>query len=301
MPAYNAAPYINDAVNSVLNQTYADWELIIIDDGSTDNTAQKVQPWLEQDSRIQYFYQDNGKQGKARNLGISKSKGDYLAFLDADDLWLPDKLEIQMEAIQKKEVDLVFADSYIFQDADISNVSKRMNVKKAFFSGEEAIQLFLEANRIPILTVLVKKAKVLEVGSFSEKANIQNAEDYHLWLKLLISNAVFCSSDIVVAKYRLHPNSVTAKDNSAVNKVLDVFFDLMHNYPQRKKLILEGIKSTFKKLYKSNLFTKPELAVWIKKNTLYLSKSQMNYLYLFFNLLLPTKVTKRILIYTLNV
>lgn len=300
MPAYNASNYIEEAIASVVVQTYVDWELIIVDDGSTDTTAEKVQTWLEKESRIQYYYQDNGKQGKARNLGISKSKGEYLAFLDADDLWMPEKLEIQIEQIKQNNIDLVFSDSYRFVNKEVMDVSRRMNVKTTFFNGKKAVQLFLEANRIPILTVLVKKEKVEAVGCFSESTGIQNAEDYHLWLKLLISNAAFYSFDTVLAKYRLHDNSVTAQDSWATNKVIDVFFDLLCLYPSYKKEIKQGLKSKFIIIYKSNLFTKAELAVWIKKNITYLSKSKLNYVYLVLNLLLPTRVTKRLLMYLLN-
>lgn len=300
MPAYNAESFIGDAIISVINQTYSNWELIIVDDGSTDKTAEKMKSWLEKESRIQYFYQDNGKQGKARNLGISKAKGYYLAFLDADDFWMPEKLKIQIKEIQENNVDLVFSDSYRFVNQEVCDVSKRMNVKTAFFSGKKALQLFLEANRIPILTVLVKKEKVEAVGCFSESMDIQNAEDYHLWLKLLISNATFYSSDVVLAKYRLHNNSVTAQDSCATTKPLEVLFDLLQLYPGYKKEIVEGLQLKFKNFYKTNLFTKAELAVWIKKNINYLSKSKLNYVYLVLNLLLPTKVTKRLLMYLLN-
>jgi teichuronic acid biosynthesis glycosyltransferase TuaG len=300
MPAYNASNYIEEAIASVVVQTYVDWELIIVDDGSTDTTAEKVQTWLEKESRIQYYYQDNGKQGKARNLGISKSKGEYLAFLDADDLWMPEKLEIQIEQIKQNNIDLVFSDSYRFVNKEVMDVSRRMNVKTTFFSGKKALQLFLEANRIPILTVLVKKEKVEAVGCFSESMDIQNAEDYHLWLKLLISNAKFYSFDAVLAKYRLHNNSVTAQDKLATNKLLYVYIDLLKLYPLYKKELEQELKSKFKIIYKTNLFTKTELAVWIKKNINYLSKSKLNYVYLGLNLFLPTKVTKRLLMYLLN-
>jgi len=300
MPAYNVSGYIKEAINSVIAQTYADWELIIVDDGSTDNTSDLVEEYLLKDSRIQYFYQENGKQGKARNLAISKSKGEYLAFLDADDLWLPEKLEIQIKEIKDKDVDLVFSNAYIINEDKNQNISKQMNVKTAFFRGEKALKLFLKANRIPILTVLVKKENVLKVDCFSEKINIQNAEDYHLWLKLLISNAVFFSTDKVLARYRIHNNSVSALDNMSVVKILDVFNDLSLNYPNYKSTLNYAMKETFKKFYINNLFTKPELAIWIIRNSQYLSKFYISYFYLFLNLLLPTKITKRTLIYILN-
>lgn len=300
MPAYNAENYISDAINSVIAQTYHNWELIIVDDGSTDNTSQTVKEWLVKDNRIQYYYQQNGKQGKARNLGISKSKGIYLAFLDADDLWMPEKLNIQIKAIQEKNVDLVFADSYVFNDNETSDISKKMNIPTSVFYDKNALNLFLEWNRIPILTVLVKKDKVINVGSFSEELEIQNVEDYHLWLKLLMTGNLFYALDHTLAKYRVHGNSATSSDKLVLDKIPNVFFSLSQLYPQCKKQMKQELKLRFNFIYKNNLFTKSELAVWINKNTKYLSKSQMRYFYLFLNFLLPTKVTKRSLIYILN-
>jgi glycosyltransferase involved in cell wall biosynthesis len=299
MPAYNASDYIKDAINSVINQTLTEWELIIIDDGSTDNTSELVKEFLLKDNRIHYFYQQNGKQGKARNLGISKANGEYLAFLDADDLWLPEKLKIQYEEIHKNNVDLVFSNSYVVNH-DADNILKKMNVGFANYEGEIALKLFLQENRIPILTVLVKKETVMNVGAFSEKLEIQNVEDYHLWLKLLLTDCVFYSSNCILAKYRLHSDSATANDSKALNKIPAAFFDLLENYPNYKSQIRQELKQKFKLFYKSNLFTKQELIIWIKINIQYLSKSKINYFYLLLNLFLPTKITKRMLIYILN-
>ena len=300
MPAYNAAFFIDDAIQSVINQTFIDWELLIINDGSTDNTAEKILPWLSRDSRVHYFYQENGKQGKARNLGILKSKGEYLAFLDADDLWLPEKLSVQIVEIQKHNVDLVFSDSYIFNNSDVDNFSQRMNVPAKTFYDKSSVPFFLESNRIPILTVLVKKSKVIAVGGFSESVEIQNAEDYHLWLKLLLENNIFYSSDLILAKYRLHNNSATSQDKEGIDIILAIYFDLLLKYPKYKSEIENELKMRFKRIYKNNLFTKLELAFWIEKNSTYLQKTKSRYIYLVINFFAPTKVTKRLLIYLLN-
>ena len=300
MPAYNASNYIQEAINSVIAQTFTDWELIIVDDGSTDNTAMLVKEYLLKDSRIQYFYQENGKQGKARNFAISKSKGEYLAFLDADDLWLPEKLEIQLLEIKDKNVDLLFADSYVFNNDQIQDTSQNMNIPTSVYYDISSLKLFLKGNRIPILTVLVKRDKVLAVGGFSEALHIQNIEDYHLWLKLLMTGCVLYSSDSIIAKYRVHNSSVTSGDKLVVSKIPNAFFDLLQLYPNYRTLIEQELKIKFKTIYKRNLFTKPELSILIKKNTQYLSKTQMSYLFLFLNFLFPTKITKRTLIYILN-
>ena len=300
MPAYNASNYIGEAITSVIAQTFTSWELIIVDDGSVDATAKIANEWVTKDQRIQYYYQENGKQGKARNLGISKSKGVYLAFLDADDIWMPEKLEIQLQEIKEKNVDLVFSDSYIIRDAFEAIKNKRMNIPNGVFYAKDDLNSFLEENKIPILTVLVKKEKVVDVGGFSEVLDVQNVEDYHLWLKLLMTNCAFYASGNVLAEYRIHNHSATANDKQALDKIPAAFFDLLQQYPSYKSQIRQELKIKFKLLYKRNLFTKDELSIWIKKNTQYFSKTQLSYLYLLLNFLLPTKVTKRILIYLLN-
>ena len=124
MPAYNASNYVQEAINSVIGQTYSNWELIIVDDGSTDATSSIIAQYRNHDNRIKSFYQDNGKQGKARNLGIEYARGIYVAFLDADDFWLPEKLEIQLEEIQLKNVDLVRYDSIRKAEYGANNHSK---------------------------------------------------------------------------------------------------------------------------------------------------------------------------------
>ena len=116
MPAYNAQKYIAESIESVIGQTYLNWELLIVDDGSTDDTASIIKQYQLNDSRIQYFYQESGRQGKAKNTAIKNSKGDYIAFLDSDDLWLKEKLKISVNEITKGDYSLLFTDSYIFQN-----------------------------------------------------------------------------------------------------------------------------------------------------------------------------------------
>ena len=87
IPAYNAADYLAQTIESVLNQTYSDFELILIDDGSTDRTREIIKDYQCKDARIKYFYKENGGVSSARNLGLQKATGDFVSFLDSDDLW----------------------------------------------------------------------------------------------------------------------------------------------------------------------------------------------------------------------
>jgi glycosyltransferase involved in cell wall biosynthesis len=242
MPAYNASKYIQDAIDSVIKQTFLNWELIIVDDGSTDSTKEIVKKNSTNDSRIYYYFQENSKQGKARNLAISKSKGEYLAFLDSDDIWVPEKLQVQINEILIKNVDLVFSDSYVFHDSNFLDKSKRMNTPNMILKGDDALNLFLAGNRIPILTVLAKKEKVVMVNGLSEKNSIQNAEDYHLWLKMLINGCAFYGSDKTLAFYRVHEQSSTNQDKFASEQVIEVFFDLLNENVHLKLIILKAFK-----------------------------------------------------------
>lgn len=110
IPIYNAEKYLNDTIQSVIAQTYTNWELILINDGSPDNSEDVVLKY--QDTRFKYYKQSNGGVSSARNLGIEKSSGTYIAFLDADDVWLEDNLQKKITLIEKCDLDWVFSDMY---------------------------------------------------------------------------------------------------------------------------------------------------------------------------------------------
>src|ERR671913_872301 len=105
MPAYNTEKYIGESIQSVIDQTYGNWELLVVDDGSTDKTPDIIRTYTARDSRVKYLSQHNGGPGKARNTAIAKSNGSLLAFIDADDLWLPEKLERQLQALDATNAD----------------------------------------------------------------------------------------------------------------------------------------------------------------------------------------------------
>lgn len=218
MPAFNAERLISAAIASVIAQTYSNWELIVVDDGSTDSTAEIVKEMANLDPRIHYIYQPNTKQAKARNTGIAHSSGNFIAFLDADDLWLKDKLSILVQAFDTNRYDLIFSDSYTFKDhLDLDKLTpaqERFNVPEAEYSGKKGLEQFLFQNKIPILTVLVKKEIILHVGGFND---VSPCEDYDLWLRLLIEGYRFKALDVPLTAYRFHSTSATAADTLAVS------------------------------------------------------------------------------------
>jgi teichuronic acid biosynthesis glycosyltransferase TuaG len=244
MPAYNAEKYIAESIKSVIDQTFKNWELIIIDDGSTDNTKVVVAQYAQNDNRIKYFWQKNGRQGKARNLGLANAKGELIAFLDADDKWEKEKLTIQFELIRNKGVDLVFSNCYLF---DGQYVFESTNVSKGLYGGNDAVKAFILNNQIGILTVLCKKSVIERVKGFPEQLDIQNAEDYHLWLRLLLAGCTFYTDDRVLAGYRQHADAMTNDDKTATLPSVSALLDVAEHHLEWKSLIRASVIDKLKK------------------------------------------------------
>lgn len=225
MPAFNAGKYIESAIISVQQQTFTAWKLIIVDDGSTDDTAEIIKRLAVHDQRISYYYQANAKQGKARNLAISKSNGDYLTFLDADDLWTTDKLQRQLSYMQQRpDIDLLFSCGYYLDEKQIID----LNIVVKEWRWETDRDTMIAGNQIPILSVMVKRKALLAVGGFNEQLEIQNAEDYHLWLRLLKVGKFLSTADKLFY-YRVHPGQCTYQQNNTFVQVAHCFVDLIAN------------------------------------------------------------------------
>lgn len=276
MPAYNAEKFIAESIESIIRQTYQNWELLVVNDGSADLTEIIVKNFCDNDSRIKYYYQQNGKQGKARNVGIAHAKGKYLAFLDADDVWFSEKIELQLKQIEEKKVDLVFSEAYVFTDT-ITNTSAKMNSGKGIFESETGIRSFLGLNKIPTSTVLVKKEIINKANGFTESLEIAPAEDYHLWLRLLMSGCNFFGSPLVLAGYRRHASATTTGDNLAVSYVIEALEDLKRHYEVYNKLISQYQKQWFKRYHYSFVkWNKTNYRKLIKKNCLYMNRRIYN-------------------------
>jgi glycosyltransferase involved in cell wall biosynthesis len=175
IPAYNCASYTVETVESVLNQTYANIEIIVVDDGSTDNTGEELKKFA---GVIQYIYKENGGACSARNLGIGLSTGEYIACLDCDDLWLPEKLEHSLAVLEAcPELALVFTACYLIDSE--GNISGQERCHVDLRNGYR--QLFYE-NYIAAPTVVMRRSCLGNVGLFDEDIFIP--ADWDLWLRL---------------------------------------------------------------------------------------------------------------------
>ena len=229
MPAYNAERYIADAIQSALDQTYSNWELIVVDDGSTDGTAEVVRRFTTEDSRIKYFFQENGRLGKARNTGIENSNGPLIAFLDSDDLWLRDKLELQVSTLGETKVDVIFSNGFIFHGADVAGETETFPIVTGRIEGDEMLDLLLAHNRIPVLSVLMRREIFDEAGPFEESPVYHGCEDYDLWVKLAKRRAVFFGMEDKLVRYRRHPKSMTHKHSQTLDLTLRVVRRHIHD------------------------------------------------------------------------
>ena len=218
VPSYNAESFLDETLKSVLSQTYENWECIIVNDGSTDNTEEIAKKWCEKDSRFRYFYKENSGASDTRNRGIKDAKGEYIAFLDADDLYMPNFLEICLETLVKKEVDLVAPKMIDFKNTP--NLTKNKNRRDIQCSGKEGIELLFSVNGITV-ALLCKKSVLETVGGFTW---YKKAEDLHCWMKIIFAGYKIYRIDKYYAYRRLHDNSWSSVDTYCTKEVFEIIY-----------------------------------------------------------------------------
>ena len=203
MPTFNSSRWVTDSIQSVLEQSYKKWELIIIDDGSTDNTLDVINHFLL-DKRITLTIQANLGPAEARNHGISKAVGKYLAFLDSDDLWNPNKLELQLRYLaSKEECDMVHTNyNYFYENLSNSKPFKQTE----WFSHWPEKERLLICDNIGTLTVLVKKNIVENLGGFNKE--FIGTEDWDLWIRISKTSIIHKMNDDT-ARYRIHTTGIS--------------------------------------------------------------------------------------------
>jgi glycosyltransferase involved in cell wall biosynthesis len=245
MPAYNAQQFIEESIRSVMNQTFTQWELIITDDGSTDQTKGIIERLMKEDQRIKYYYQPNGKQGKARNMAICQAGGKYIAFLDADDIWMSNKLASQVELIEKTNADVVYCDAVVI-DEDGKLIRGSWGVKQEVLKGDKMLASFFSINKIPILTAVVKLEALEKVCGFNEDPKRSYIEDYDLWLRLIKNGATLINTSEKLAAYRLSGDE-TSQRRSSVKKIVEMLAEFKLEDAGLIKAKEKAIKNWIKK------------------------------------------------------
>lgn len=248
MPAYNAEKYIAESIQSVMAQTLADWELIVVDDGSTDNTAGVVNAFVSADARIKYVYQPNGRLGKARNTAFRHATGGLIAFLDSDDLWLPEKLELQVAALGEQGADIVYTDGFIFSGDNVADESTTFPIIPDRHAGANMFDWLLVRNRIAVLSVMLRREALELAGPFEERPSFHGSEDYDLWLRLAKQGAVFYGMTERLVRYRRHASAMTHAESNALEPMLAVVKKHMGESPLTEDELRRRVRDLYRNL-----------------------------------------------------
>jgi len=181
IPVYNAERFISETIESVISQTYTDWEIVAVDDGSKDGSLEILRAFEKRlPEKIRVFSKKNSGVALARNTGIEGSKGEYIALLDHDDLWMPGKLERQVKLLDSnKEIGLVYSDAYLFRERESRTRTAFSTLKP--FRGRVFDKLLWE-NFIVVSTAVIRREAFNKVGMFDPKYRI--CEDYDLFLRV---------------------------------------------------------------------------------------------------------------------
>ena len=285
IPTYNGACYICEAIDSVLAQTYQDFEIIVIDDGSSDNTKDVLK---KNGSKIKYIFQENKGVSAARNVGIKEAAGEYIALLDADDIWLPDKIALQVDFLEKNSAyGLIYSDAYIFDEKKI--LEKTLLQISGFWQGDVLEKLILK-NFIPNLTVLVRRVCFDKIGLFDE--TLKYGEDHDRWLRIASISKIGCINK-PLAKYRIHDLNASHKiKQSYVDriKLIGCFFQTLERPTLKLKMLKNarlgkcyfGLGKEF--FWEKNRFKAIQYFVL---SFFYAPFNPLNLLYIFVSLLIP--------------
>ena len=267
IPCYNYGAYMRDAVDSILAQTYTHWEMLIIDDGSKDNTAAIAQEYARQDSRITYHHQANQGLSAARNTGLRLAKGEYVQLLDADDYIAPKKLSLHLQTLlDRPTAALVFGDTYNFQHSEIvaERTQVQLHLQMAPMSGQgQPLALHMAYDNIFLPgNPLFRKTLANQIGKFHEQ--LFSLEDWHFWYRGVLQGAEYIYDKQPGTEFyaRTHGNNMSGNRHR-----------MWKNKIQARQLIIQQLQEQVRTGAASQL----DLPALLKKNLSLLYEEQARY------------------------
>jgi glycosyltransferase involved in cell wall biosynthesis len=228
IPAYNYAQFLGETLKSVVAQTKSDWECVVVDDGSTDNTPDVAREWARRDSRIRYIRQENRGLAAARNSGVRASAGDALQFLDADDRLAPWKLKVQSRFLDERaDVDVVYSPTAFFRTSDPNIILQSTHGKlsrplmQKISGNAEALRKLQMFNIMTVLAPLVRRSVFDRVGGFN--VSMRAVEDWDFWLRAAIAGCwfEFLPAGEPSGLIRVHEQSMSRSDERMVRGLID--------------------------------------------------------------------------------
>lgn len=242
VPCYNYGHFIAETIQSLQAQSYTNWECIVVNDGSTDNSEEVVQALAKEDARIRYIYQENKGLPGARNTGIQNAKGNYLQFLDSDDLLQKRKLELQVKAFEENpDLELSYAGLRYFHDGkpdkliySSSAFNSPWHLQKSGKGNDLARYLVISCCIMPPMPLLKKSAMLEKVGLFTE--DLKSCEDWEFWIRCALGNMNFSFLDApeTLALMRLHPSSMTKNRKVMIDSMIEVRNRIQSDLPNEE-------------------------------------------------------------------
>lgn len=220
-PVYMCEAYIERTMNSVLAQTYPNWEMLLVDDCSPDGSAEIIRSYAEKDPRFKYIKLDNNSGAAiARNVGLENAKGRYIAYLDADDIWLPQKLEKQIRFMEENDVQFSCCD-YEKIEADDTPLNKVVHMPKT-----------ITYNQLLSNTIIQTVGVIVDLNKVDRKLlvmpNVRRGQDSATWLQMLRNGVKFTGQNEVLAQYRRVPQSLSANKFSAMKRTWYLYRGVEH-------------------------------------------------------------------------
>ena len=228
IPCYNAGDYIAETIESVLRQTLSPAEIVVVDDGSTDRSREVLHRFGD---RIVVLGKANGGPASARNLGIARSTGDYIAFLDSDDLWVEEKLERQVAFMEANPaIGLLFSEAWMFREEK----GEKVLLRKIGYTGDPTFRQLLHGDYIPNSTVLLRRRCVERVGLLNEKRELIAVEDYEYWMRIAHEFPLAGMAE-PLAWYRIREGNLMGDGREidrGLNLALAAIAEIEHRYPE---------------------------------------------------------------------
>ncbi|REC47114.1 glycosyltransferase family 2 protein [Chryseobacterium pennipullorum] len=269
VPCYNQAVFLDECIHSLINQTYSNWECIVVNDGSTDHTEEKALEWQKKDSRIKYIKKTNGGLSSARNAGIDNATGDFVQFLDSDDFLYKEKLEKSVQKIDRKDNTIVITDFQRFDDATKKLIPPHCILKEEYFNQKDILLEWDHSFSIPIHCAIFSK-DIVEKYKFNEQ--LKAKEDWIFWLQAYGDHPKTHFVNEYLLAYRMSSAGMTNNEffmyenkTKAIGKLEEIISDkdllraffkqnllsaMEENFQMMERIRLLGYKRTMK--YKIN-------------------------------------------------
>jgi glycosyltransferase involved in cell wall biosynthesis len=259
IPAFNAAQWIAQTLQSIQAQTHTHWEALVADDASNDNTAGVVSEFAARDARIRHLRLPANSGGPAgpRNFALAQARTTWVAFCDADDLWHPQKLELQLRVARGESADLVCTAIRDFAPPRLPLPSQSLDSTGPLHVERIGLWRLLGKNIIPGSSVLCRRVLISEVGGFDTALELVAVEDYDLWLRLIERGAKVVKIELPLVDYRRLPSSLSARKLRMARRALGA---LQRHFSRRRQMWLFPLAAPV--LMASYAFQAVYLRVW---------------------------------------